>query len=313
MPFPDIDPVLIQIGPFAIRWYALAYICGIVFGWLYARALLKSQRLWGGPAPISLVQIDDFILWVTLGIILGGRTGYVLFYKPGFYLEHPLAALTLWEGGMSFHGGLLGGIAAILLFATRNRTDPFMLSDLVAIVAPLGLFFGRLANFINGELWGRTAPDVPWAMVFPAGGPMPRHPSQLNPLSPSNRLRSGISNSSASRSSRAVAPASVVGCAAAPAAAGAGCSASCRPVSAGWAAGASVGCTPTTVIRKVCTGDTTAPVSLFASRCACFFAFSASRESFVIPRSIWRRPRRSALPRRLSRRISSRISAISSR
>ena len=173
MAFPAIDPEILRIGPFALRWYALAYIAGIVIGWRLAlRAADAPPRL------VTRAQVDDFVSWATLGIILGGRLGYVLFYKPGFYIEHPLAALTLWEGGMSFHGGLLGVIAAILLFAMRNKADPFMLSDLVAIVAPLGLLFGRLANFINGELWGRVS-DVPWAMVFPRGGPLPRHPSQL--------------------------------------------------------------------------------------------------------------------------------------
>ena len=173
IPYPEIDPVLIQLGPFAIRWYALAYIAGLVIGWQVMRRVCAEP-----PKILSPLKIDDFLLWAALGVILGGRIGYVLFYKPGFYIEHPLAVLTLWEGGMSFHGGLLGVVAAILLFAMRNKADPFMLSDLVAIVAPLGLFFGRLANFINGELWGRVT-DVQWGMIFPRGGPLPRHPSQL--------------------------------------------------------------------------------------------------------------------------------------
>lgn len=173
LPYPEIDPVLLQLGPLAIRWYALAYIAGLVLGWQVMRRVCAQP-----PKVLSPLKIDDFLLWAAIGVILGGRLGYVLFYKPGFYLANPLAMLTLWEGGMSFHGGLLGVIAAILLFALRNKTNPFMLSDLVAIVAPMGLFFGRLANFINGELWGRAS-DVPWAMVFPRGGPMPRHPSQL--------------------------------------------------------------------------------------------------------------------------------------
>jgi len=173
IPYPEIDPVLIQLGPFAIRWYALAYIAGLVIGWQVMRRVCAEP-----PKILSPLKIDDFLLWAALGVILGGRIGYVLFYKPGFYIEHPLAVLTLWEGGMSFHGGLLGVIAAILAFAIRNKTDPFMLSDLVAIVAPIGLFFGRLANFINGELWGRVT-DVQWGMIFPRGGPLPRHPSQL--------------------------------------------------------------------------------------------------------------------------------------
>jgi phosphatidylglycerol:prolipoprotein diacylglycerol transferase len=173
IPYPEIDPVLIQLGPFAIRWYALAYIAGLVIGWQIMRRVCTQP-----PKILSQVKIDDFLLWAAMGVILGGRIGYVLFYKPGFYLEHPLAILTVWEGGMSFHGGLLGVISAILAFAIRNKTDPFMLSDLVAIVTPIGLFFGRLANFINGELWGRVS-DVQWAMIFPRGGPLPRHPSQL--------------------------------------------------------------------------------------------------------------------------------------
>src|SRR5690349_15072174 len=173
IPYPEIDPVLIQLGPFAIRWYALAYIAGLVLGWQIMRRVCDQP-----PKLLSPVKIDDFLVWAALGVILGGRLGYVLFYKPGFYLANPLAILTLWEGGMSFHGGLLGVICAILAFAIRNKVDPFMLSDLVAIVTPIGLFFGRLANFINGELWGRTS-DVAWAMIFPHGGPLPRHPSQL--------------------------------------------------------------------------------------------------------------------------------------
>jgi phosphatidylglycerol---prolipoprotein diacylglyceryl transferase len=173
IPYPAIDPVLIHLGPFAIRWYALAYIAGLVIGWRVMRRVCQQP-----PAILSPEKIDDFLLWAALGVILGGRIGYVLFYKPTFFLENPLQILTLWEGGMSFHGGLLGVIVAIIAYALRNGTSPFMLSDLVAMVAPVGLFFGRIANFINGELWGRAS-DVPWAMVFPRGGPEPRHPSQL--------------------------------------------------------------------------------------------------------------------------------------
>jgi phosphatidylglycerol:prolipoprotein diacylglycerol transferase len=178
--FPVFDPIAIQIGPIAIRWYALAYIGGIVLGWIYARALLKNEKLWGGPAPISLPQLDDFILWVTVGIIVGGRTGYVLFYNPGFFIEHPAEIFELWKGGMSFHGGFLGCVAAVMLFARKNRISILSLGDITTAVGPIGLFLGRLANFINSELWGRTAdPSLPWAMVFPNGGPLPRHPSQL--------------------------------------------------------------------------------------------------------------------------------------
>ena len=178
--FPSFNPTAIAIGPFAIRWYALAYIGGIVLGWLYARSLLKKERLWGGPAPMSLVQMDDFILWVTLGIILGGRTGYVLFYNLPFFIEHPAAIFKLWEGGMSFHGGFMGCVVAVMWFASRNNISILSLGDITTAVGPIGLFLGRLANFINGELWGRPAdPSLPWAMIFPTGGDIPRHPSQL--------------------------------------------------------------------------------------------------------------------------------------
>jgi phosphatidylglycerol:prolipoprotein diacylglycerol transferase len=178
--FPAFNPIAISIGPIAIRWYALAYIGGIVLGWLYARALLKNKALWGGPAPITLLQLDDFILWVTIGIILGGRTGYVLFYNLPFFFSHPAEILELWRGGMSFHGGFLGCVAAVILFSRKNNTSILSLGDITTAVGPIGLFLGRLANFVNGELWGRPAdPGLPWAMVFPTGGPLPRHPSQL--------------------------------------------------------------------------------------------------------------------------------------
>ena len=176
--FPDFDPVLVQLGPFAIRWYALAYIFGILLGWLYARALIRSERLWGGPAPMSALNFDDFVLWVTLGIILGGRTGYVLFYNPAHFAAHPAEIIRLWEGGMSFHGGFTGCVLAVMLFAWRRGIPMLSLGDVTCAVGPIGLFLGRIANFINGELWGRPT-DVPWAMVFPNGGPFPRHPSQL--------------------------------------------------------------------------------------------------------------------------------------
>jgi phosphatidylglycerol---prolipoprotein diacylglyceryl transferase len=178
--FPVFDPVAFSIGWFVIRWYALAYIGGIVLGWIYARSLVKKERLWGGPVPITLVQLDDFILWVTIGIIVGGRTGYVLFYNPAFFIQHPAEIFQLWNGGMSFHGGFLGCVAAVMLFARKNDISILSLGDITTAVGPIGLFLGRLANFINSELWGRTADSsVPWAMVFPNGGPLPRHPSQL--------------------------------------------------------------------------------------------------------------------------------------
>jgi phosphatidylglycerol:prolipoprotein diacylglycerol transferase len=173
IPFPAIDPVLVQLGPFAIRWYALAYIVGIVLGWRLVRRLVRRPG-W----TIRPEAVDDLLFHVTLGIILGGRLGYILFYHPGYYLTHPLEILSVWRGGMSFHGGLLGVIVAALLFA-RSRKLPFLeIVDALAVVTPIGLFFGRIANFINGELWGRPS-DVPWAVVFPDGGPEPRHPSQL--------------------------------------------------------------------------------------------------------------------------------------
>jgi len=178
IPFPAFNPIAVSIGPFAIRWYALAYIGGILLGWVYARGILKSERAWGGPAPISLADFDDFVLWVTLGIILGGRTGYVLFYNLPFFIEHPLQIFELWQGGMSFHGGFMGCVVAVMLFARNRGLSILSLGDVVCAVGPIGLFLGRIANFINGELWGRTT-DVPWAIIFPGAGPLPRHPSQL--------------------------------------------------------------------------------------------------------------------------------------
>src|ERR1043166_6702678 len=178
LPFPEFDPVLVHIGPFAIRWYALGYIAGILIGWIYAKAILRAQRPWGGPAPISPDQFDDFVLWVTLGIILGGRIGYVLFYNLPHFLDHPIEIIELWKGGMSFHGGFLGCVLAGGLFARRRKIPILSLGDVTCAVAPIGIFLVLLANFINGELWGRTS-DVPWAMVFPSGGEGPRAPSQL--------------------------------------------------------------------------------------------------------------------------------------
>ena len=178
IPYPAINPILISVGPFAVRWYALAYIVGIIVGWFYARAIIGSQRLWGAPAPFTVLDFDDFVIWITLGIILGGRTGYVLFYNFPYFAAHPIEIVQLWNGGMSFHGGVIGCIAAIVLFALRQHIPILSLADVTAAVAPIGLFLGRIANFINGELWGRPT-DVPWAMVFPNAGPLPRHPSQL--------------------------------------------------------------------------------------------------------------------------------------
>jgi len=178
LPFPAINPVLVTIGPFAIRWYALAYIFGILFGWLYARALIRNDALWDGQPPLKVADYDDFIVWVTLGIVLGGRLGYVLFYNFQQFAAHPIEILEVWKGGMSFHGGFVGCVIAVILFARWRGLSILSLGDITCAVGPIGLFLGRLANFVNGELWGRPS-NVPWAMVFPHGGPLPRHPSQL--------------------------------------------------------------------------------------------------------------------------------------
>lgn len=179
IPFPTIDPIALSLGPVVIRWYALAYIVGIAAGWLYARRVIRSRTAWGGPAPMTTLDYDDFVLWVTVGIVLGGRAGYVLFYNPAHFLANPGEILQMWKGGMSFHGGFLGCVAAVLLFGWKRGINVFSLGDVTCAVGPIGLFLGRVANFINGELWGRAS-DVPWAVVFPNARPMvPRHPSQL--------------------------------------------------------------------------------------------------------------------------------------
>ena len=171
--FPAIDPVAVEIGPLAIRWYALAYVAGILVGWRYMVVLARRS-----PAGVGPGDVDDFVLWATLGIVLGGRLGYVLFYRPGDYLADPLSAFALWQGGMSFHGGLCGVVLAAVVFAWRRGIPWLALGDLVGAAAPIGLFFGRLANFVNGELYGRPT-TAPWGMVFPGAGAAPRHPSQL--------------------------------------------------------------------------------------------------------------------------------------
>jgi phosphatidylglycerol:prolipoprotein diacylglycerol transferase len=173
IPYPVIDPVLIAIGPLAIRWYALAYIAGLVLGWRYCLWIAGQP-----PKVASREAVDDFLVWATLGVILGGRIGYVLFYKPEFYFENPSEIVAVWHGGMSFHGGTLGVLTALYIFCRRRKIEMLAFADIVACAVPIGLFFGRIANFINSELWGRVT-DVPWAMVFPNGGPEPRHPSQL--------------------------------------------------------------------------------------------------------------------------------------
>jgi phosphatidylglycerol:prolipoprotein diacylglycerol transferase len=179
LPFPAIDPVAIAIGPYAVRWYALAYIAGLMGGWLYARRLVLNESLWGDLKRPTTNDLDDLIVWVALGVVLGGRVGYILFYNFEAYLADPLEILAIWRGGMSFHGGFLGAILAILLFARSRSLSGLAMLDLAAVVTPIGLFFGRIANFINGELWGREAPDFPYAFVFPEAGEIPRHASQL--------------------------------------------------------------------------------------------------------------------------------------
>lgn len=171
--FPDIDPIAFSIGPFAVRWYSLAYVVGLVVGWRYIRAMAERP-----PSVATTRDVDDFLVWATIGVIVGGRLGYVLFYKPLFFVENPIAILETWKGGMSFHGGLIGVVLATIWFCRRRKISLPAFGDLVAMAAPIGLFFGRLANFVNGELYGRTT-DVPWGVVFPGGGPLPRHPSQI--------------------------------------------------------------------------------------------------------------------------------------
>jgi phosphatidylglycerol---prolipoprotein diacylglyceryl transferase len=178
LPFPAFDPIAVSIGPFAIRWYALAYVGGILLAWWLARRIAANQALWGGRSPIRPLDVDDVIAWCALGIVVGGRLGYVLFYGPSYFAANPLEIFVLWRGGMSFHGGFLGTILALLLFARARGIPMLSMLDLAAIVTPIGLFLGRIANFINGELWGRPA-EIPWAVVFPHAGPEPRHPSQL--------------------------------------------------------------------------------------------------------------------------------------
>jgi len=168
-----LDPVALQLGPLALRWYSLAYIVGILAAWWL---LIRMVRRPG--SPMTAKHVDDIITWATLGVILGGRLGYVLFYNPGQYLDDPLAALKLWEGGMSFHGGLAGVIFAIVVYARSQGLSSLRILDYVAVVSPIGLFLGRMANFINGELWGRPT-DGTWGIIFPDAGPEPRHPSQL--------------------------------------------------------------------------------------------------------------------------------------
>lgn len=179
LPFPDVSPVIVSIGPFAIHWYGLGYVVGILFGWWYAKQLVSQPALWAGrTTPMQPRDIDDFLVWAAIGIVVGGRLGYVLFYEPARYLDNPLGILAIWQGGMSFHGGLIGTILAMGLFARSRGIRMWSLFDTIAAGVPVGIGLVRGANFINSELWGRPT-DAPWAFIFPNGGPLPRHPSQL--------------------------------------------------------------------------------------------------------------------------------------
>lgn len=172
--YPHFDPVMLQIGPLGIRWYAMAYITALILGWVLVRGLVRKD-----PIVATKVQVDDFLTWATLGVILGGRLGYCFFYQPGYYLPHPIEILKVWHGGMSFHGGALGVIIALILFTRKYKLSFLGFSDRVTTVVPLGLGLGRLANFINGELIGRPAPDwLPWRMYYP-NIVQARHPSEL--------------------------------------------------------------------------------------------------------------------------------------
>jgi phosphatidylglycerol:prolipoprotein diacylglycerol transferase len=192
LPFPEIGPDIfsIEVGSFtfALRWYAVAYIAGILLGWWLCRRAVLTPRLWGaaGP-PLAPARLEDLATWIVLGVVLGGRLGFVLFYQPGYYLANPAEILMIWQGGMSFHGGMLGVAVALILFHLRHRVPLLPLADLLALATPIGLFLGRLANFVNGELWGRPT-DLPWAVIFPGAaaqdcagvaGLCARHPSQL--------------------------------------------------------------------------------------------------------------------------------------
>jgi len=191
IPFPEISPDVFSITiagrEFALRWYALAYLAGLLIGWRIIVALMRRPRLWGGVAPMRPEQVEELLTWVVAGVILGGRLGFVLFYEPGYYLSHPAEIIKVWQGGMSFHGGFLGVVLAAWAWARRNGIAALRLADALAVAAPVGLLLGRLANFINAELWGRPT-DAPWGVIFPGEaaqhcpgiiGACARHPSQL--------------------------------------------------------------------------------------------------------------------------------------
>jgi phosphatidylglycerol:prolipoprotein diacylglycerol transferase len=183
LPYPQIDPALFSVSiggiEFALRWYALAYVGGLLLGWRLMVLLMRRETLWpGSRPPMTPAQPEELLTWMVVGVVLGGRLGFVLFYSPLHFVQNPLEILHLWQGGMSFHGGFLGVIVALVLFCRTRGLALLRVADAVALATPLGLLFGRLANFVNAELWGRPT-DVPWAMVFPGAGDVPRHPSQL--------------------------------------------------------------------------------------------------------------------------------------
>ena len=178
--FPRFDPVALKLGPIWVRWYGLSYVAGLLLGWLYIRRMVANAALWGNRKPLTLDEVDTLLLWVMAGVVLGGRLLNIILYDPMPYLRDPVEILRTWNGGMSFHGGVIGVTIALFAFAWRYGISALAAGDVVATAVPVGLFFGRIANFVNGELWGRVS-DVPWAMVFPNtdAGPLPRHPSQL--------------------------------------------------------------------------------------------------------------------------------------
>jgi phosphatidylglycerol---prolipoprotein diacylglyceryl transferase len=178
LPFPAIDPVAFSFGPFAVRWYALAYLVGFLGCWVYAMALVRNDRLWGQTAHPPPESILDLVLYVMVGTVVGGRLGQVIFYEPGYYAAHPLEIIAIWNGGMSFHGGLIGVMLAVWYFAYRFKIAFLTVGDIVSTVTPIAIFLVRIGNFINSEHWGRPT-DVPWAFVFPDADAQPRHPSQL--------------------------------------------------------------------------------------------------------------------------------------
>jgi len=186
IPFPNFNPVALQLGPVAIKWYGLAYLAGLLLGWLYIRRLLSQPTLWANnQPPFDPAKVDDLLLYITAGVVLGGRLGFVIFYEPNYYLANPQDIIAVWKGGMAFHGALVGCAIAIWAFARRNNVNGWSTADLCTAAVPIGLFFGRIANFINGELFGRPT-TMPWGMIFPEAAvhypqiePTPRHPSQL--------------------------------------------------------------------------------------------------------------------------------------